>query len=151
MDEGVLHIYSLQNVYTFTRYKVIVPPQFPPIIMETSILTVCIYIFSLTKIRGKERDLTQSYEKNSKRQTMHSQNNAKTIQIVFVYTKITDQLMTALSNNNSHPTGVVDLMFKGHSFPLLLRLCNQKVKHSKFVNKPLYRDRWQKDPQVERS
>ena len=70
-----------------------------------------------------------------KRQTMHSQSNAKTLPKRLII----HRLRTDLSDN-SHPTGVVNPSVRVKPSHFLLWLWYQKDNHLKFIDKPQYRD-----------
>ena len=69
-----------------------------------------------------------------------SQSNTKTLK-KFDYTMIMDRLRIVSWSNISHPTGVVDLRFKGQTFPVLATVVHSKGQTIiKFMNNPLCRD-----------
>ena len=57
------------------------------------------------------------------------------------YTPNADRVRTVSWSAYCHPTGVVKLVNGYSTFPLSLKLCNQKDKHFELVNNPPYRDR----------
>ena len=70
--------------------------------------------------REKGRDMTQSIirvptlTEKSKKQRDNTKISTKN----FDYTTIADRLRTVRSSNNSHPTGVVQLVYERSTFPL---------------------------------
>ena len=71
--------------------------------------------------REKERDLTQSCDKNPythktiQKATWQHKNATQN----FDYTTIADRLRTVSWSNSSHPTGVVKPVYESSTFPLI--------------------------------
>ena len=78
-------------------------------------------------------------EKSKKNESDNTKNATKD----FDYTTIEDRLKTVSSSNNSHPIGVVKLIYERSTFPLTTTAVLSKGHtfwNSKFVNNPAYRD-----------
>ena len=70
--------------------------------------------------RENRRDLTQSYDRNpyTHRKVQKAKQQHKNPTKNFDYITIADRLRSVSWSNNSHPTGVVKLVYECSTFPL---------------------------------